>query len=153
MVFFTSILIVVIFYYLQDRGLIFIAAIAVAAELINRFMTRTMVQAAEKKTAVKFSKIVQEYKTKITSQKKTIKGLEHIQEESVKKIYAANKKIKQYEEQLGLPQSQLPSEIEDTEINKIKALQKQEPEKNKPESPKNFADTLPDGSNRKKLPI
>ncbi len=100
MVFFTCLLVVVILYYLQADALIYVTIIAVVGELLNIFMTQTVTKATEKKTATKFSKIVNTYKASIKAHKKTINELENIQEVSVKKIMAANKKIKAYEEKL-----------------------------------------------------
>ncbi len=147
MVFFTSLLVVVILYYLQTEGLIFVTIIAVIGELINIFMTQTATKATEKKTAIKFSKVVQGYKVKIESQKKTIKELEEIQEESVRKVLTANKRTKTLEEQLGISQDEAGTD--DTAPGKVKIPLAKNASK---EKSKKYVD-LPPGSNRKKLPI
>ncbi|MFH2060802.1 MAG: hypothetical protein ABIJ59_18155 [Pseudomonadota bacterium] len=164
MVFFTSILIVVILYYLQADGLIYVTIIAVCGELINIFMTQTASKAAEKKTTGKFSKIIHTYKSQIDAQKKTIKELENIQEESVKKIMTANQKIKEYEEKLKLAQNQTSQEGQAPATQKEQAPAtpeeqkeeqppiKQKPSKDKSEALERYND-LPSGSNRKKLPF
>ena len=154
MVFFTAVLIVVILYYLQADGLIYVTIIAVAGELVNIFMTQTMGKAVEKKTAVKFSKLVQGYQTKMAAQKKTIKELENIQEESVHKLYKANKKIKEYQSKLGTAPDQKAPEpaVRETAAPQQGETHKQSPIKENTRDDKGF-DDLPDGSNRKKLPI
>lgn len=156
MVFFTSILIVVILYYLQSDGLIYITIIAVVGELINIFMAKTASKAAEKKTTVKFSKVVHTYKAQIDAQKKVIKELENIQEESVKKIMTANKKVKEYEEKLKLTENQDPQEDQTPPSPEEQAEEqtpvKQKSSKDKSEVPKKY-DDLPSGSNRKKIPL
>ncbi|MBU1340855.1 MAG: hypothetical protein KKE44_24590 [Proteobacteria bacterium] len=151
MVFFTSILIVLILYYLQANGIIYVIIIAVVAELVNIFMTQTLTKSVEKKAADKFGKIANGYKTQIAAQKKTIKEFEDIQEESIRKIYNANKKIAEYEEKLGITaiDTSQPDSSPDTEAN---VLQKKEVPKEEKEAPAKFID-LPSGSNRKKLPF
>lgn len=150
MVFFTSVFIVSILYYLQADGLIYVTIIAVLAELINIFMTHTLTKSVEKKAANKFEKIAEAYKTKIAAQKRTIKQLEAIQEESIQKIYKANLKIKEYEEKLKPDESEIlkPDEVPEQESpsQKKSVLIKGK------EEPKEFID-LPSGSNRKKLPF
>ncbi len=139
MVFFTSILIVAILYYLQADGLIYVTIIAVVAELVNMFMTQTLTKSVEKKSNTKWGKMIEGYKSQVKAKDKTIKELEDIQEESVKKLYNANKKIKNYEEQLGI--------TIDEEIDKSADAPPQEkvPESEKKES-EEFID-LPCGSN------
>ena len=127
MIFFTSILIICILYYLQADGLIYVTIVAVIAELINILMTQALTKSVEKKTTAKFGKIVVGYKTKIAVQKKTIKELEDIREKSVGKLYKANLKIKEYEEKL---------ELDDTSAIEEKKLQKPGTPKKK-KSPKN----------------
>lgn len=150
MVFLTCIVIVSIFYYLQTDGLVYIIIIAVVAELMNIFMTQTLVKSVEKKAAVHFGKIIDNQKTRITEQKKTIKELEDIQEQSISKIYKANLKIKEYEEKLGITEKEgfvKSNEILPPQISSpVKADLPQQT------SPKEFID-LPSGSNRKKLPF
>ena len=114
MVFLTCIVIVSIFYYLQTDGLVYIIIIAVVAELMNIFMTQTLVKSVDKKAAMHFGKIIDNQKTRITEQKKSIKALEDIQEESIQKMYQANLKIKDYEEKLGITEEEgfiKPNEI------------------------------------------
>lgn len=149
MVFFTSVLIVSILYFLQTDGLIYVTIIAVLAELINIFMTHTLTKSVEKKAAEKFGKIADGYKTKIAVQKKTIKQLEAIQEESIQKIYKANLKIKEYEEKLKPAEGEIlqPDEAKDTTPSQKKEVPNEEKE-----TQKKFID-LPSGSNRKKLPF
>ncbi len=149
MVFFTSVLIVAIFYYLQANGLIYMIIIAVVAELINIFMTKALTQSVEKKAATSFGKIIDGYRARVAAYKKTIKDLEDVQEQSINKMYRANLKIREYEEKLGIKESErfqsdsaLPPEIP--------VIVKEElPQKI---AAKEFID-LPSGSNRKRLPI
>ncbi len=152
MVFLTSILIVAIYYFLQNNGLVYITIIAVVGELINLFMTQTMTKAVEKKTVVKFSSVVKGYKIKIEAQKKKIEELEKIQEDSVRKVYAANKKVKEYEEKLGIRQDQdaLPAE---NLTSAEKAGAKDDPKKVPADDAQKAFTDLPSGSNRKELPL
>ena len=149
MVFFTSILIVAIFYYLQANGLIYMIIIAVAAELINIFMAKTLTQSVEKKAAVSFGKIIDGYKARAAAHTKTIKDLEDIQEQLINKMYKANLKIREYEEKLGIKEGE--------RFQSDSALPPEIPIIAKEELPKKitgkeFID-LPSGSNRKKLPF
>lgn len=149
MVFFTSTLIVCILYYLQADGLIYVTIIAVVAELINIFMTQTLTKAVEKKAAAKFGKIANAYKNKISALEKSIKEFEIVQEESIKKLVAANKKILAYEEKSTLKDGDtVQTDILPDKITK-KTPEKKEAPKEKPEK---FVD-LPSGSNRKQLPF
>lgn len=102
MVFFTSILIVSILYYFQTDGLIYVTIIAVIAELANMFMAQTLSKSVEKKLNTQWGKKAADYKKQIAAKEKTIKDLEKVQEDSIQKLYTANKKIKDYEEQLGI---------------------------------------------------
>lgn len=150
MVFFTSLLIVVILYYLQGSGLIYVTIIAVIAELINLFMAQTMTATAKNNIVKKYDKIVFDYKKIINRQTKTIKQLKNIRDDSVQKLYKANQAIKHYEEQLGIEDS-AAIEIPKNKVRKPEPASPQTP----PEKEKNsneFVD-LPDGSNKKGLPI
>ena len=152
MVFFTSVIIVAILYYLQADGLIYITILAVMGELVNLFMTQTITKATEKKTTMRFSKVVQGYQTKINAQKKTIKELEGIQEDAVHKMVLANQKIREYEEKLGITDNQSASL--DLKSKAPGKKQKAPAEKNKTsEEPEARVDDLPAGSNRKELPV
>ena len=155
MVFFTCVIVVLVLYFLQEGGLIFVTIIAVIAELVNLFMTQTLTKSVEKQTSKKFVKIINGYKVKITAQKKTIKEFQDLQEESIKKLYNANVKIKEYEN------SSKDTNNPDTGDNEVKKIENPEkiqkfeqldiPEEKK-FKPAKFTD-LPAGSNRKKLPI
>ncbi len=150
MVFLTCIVIVSIFYYLQTDGLVYIIIIAVVAELMNIFMTQTLVKSVDKKAAMHFGKIIDNQKTRITEQKKSIKALEDIQEESIQKMYQANLKIKDYEEKLGIKEEEgfiKPNEILPLQIPSPAGVDL--PQQT---GAKEFVD-LPSGSNRKKLPF
>jgi hypothetical protein len=102
MVFFASILIVLILYFLQGDGLIYAVIVAIVAELINIFMTQTLTKSVEKKAASKYKKILINYKNKISALQKSIQEFKNAQEESVKVLYNANNKIKEYEEKLNI---------------------------------------------------
>jgi len=145
MVFFTSILIVCILYYLQADGLIYVTIVAVTAELINIFMTQILTKSVEKKMDTQFKKIVAVYKDKINSQTKAIKELEDIQEKSATKIHNSNLKIKEYEEKFGI-------QVEEDGDDKPKDQENEAPpEEEAIKEPENFID-LPPGSGRKELP-
>lgn len=154
MVFFTCVLIVIIFYFLQTDGLIYVTIVAVVGEMINLFLTQTAIKAVKKKITLKFVNVVRKYKTKIKAQRKTIEELQRIQEESVLKVMAANKKIKEYEERLKVPESEQTKAME---INSTQPKSEGEDEKKdlktNDKNDKQVFDDLPSGSNRKKLPF
>jgi hypothetical protein len=112
MVFFTCVIVVLVLYFLQESGLIFVTIIAVIAELVNLFMTQTLTKSVEKQITKKFVKIINGYKVKITAQKKTIKEFQNLQEESIRKLYNANVKIKEYE---NSSKDKKKSEVDDAE--------------------------------------
>lgn len=126
MVFFTSILIVCILYFLQADGLIYVTIIAVIAELANMFMTQTLTKSVEKKLNIRWGKKATNYKKQIATKDKTIKELEKVQEDSIQKLYMANKKIKAYEEQSGGGNT-----VSDEETNSPEKETSTEPEKKK----------------------
>ncbi|MCP4672143.1 MAG: hypothetical protein GY857_12650 [Desulfobacula sp.] len=149
MVFFTCVIVVLVLYFLQADGLIFVTIIAVIAELINLFMTQTLTKSVEKQTSKKFVKIMNGYKAKITAQEKSIKEFQDLQEESIRKLHNANLKIKEYEDNSTDKSKLQPNDIEDKKEKKIAVP---ETPKKKESNPKEFID-LPAGSNRKQLPI
>ncbi len=155
MVFFTAVLIVFTLYFLQADGLIYVTIIAVLAELANIFMTQTLGKSVEKKTTLKFGRVITGYTAKIAAQKKTIKELENIREDAVKKLYQANLKIKAYEEKLAIQPGEdikLESGPEDRTAGKSNPIQAAPLSTEKKETQKKFVD-LPSGSNRKQLDL
>ena len=153
MVFFTSVIIVVVLYFLQADGLIYVTIIAVVAELFNLFMTQTLTKSVEKQTTKKFARILASYKKKITVQDKTIKDFQDLQEKSIKKLQAANSKIKAYEKR-STSDDTLTSKLEEKPggTKKKQKTASQKISKKKKPSQKKITD-LPSGSNRKNLPI
>ena len=154
MVFFTAILIVVILYYLQGDGLVYVTIIALVAELINIFMTHAVTKSVEKKLTTQHTRIVEGYKNRLKANKHTIKEFERVQEESVTKLYNANMKIKKQEEEIA--EYKTAADMEAT-VSIGKANQKPPPEKIPPVAPQTEESTprkayndLPDGSNRNK---
>ncbi len=149
MVFFTCVIVVIVLYYLQADGLIFVTIIAVIAELINLLMTQTLTKSVEKQTRKKFVKIINVYKTKIAAQKKSLREFEVLQEESIRKLHNANLKIRDYEEKSADKQNLQTSNngVKEKKTSGVSEV----PEKKEPK-PKEFID-LPAGSNRKQLPI
>ncbi len=154
MVFFTCLLITVILYYLQADGLIYVTIVAVFAELINLFMTQTMTATVKNRTAKKYGKIINDYKTKMVDQAKTIKQLKKVRDNAIQKLYKANQSIKKYEEELGIEDSeavQMPTK--DPGKPKISPPPPEEPDTEGPKTPEERFVDLPAGSNRKELPI
>lgn len=154
MVFFTAILIVVILYYLQGDGLVYVTIIALVAELVNIFMTHTVTKSVEKKLSTQHTRILEGYKNRLKANKETIKEFERVQEESVTKLYNANMKIKKQEEEIA--EYKAAADMEAT-ASIGKADQQPPPEKIPPVAPRIEASThrkkyndLPDGSNRSK---
>jgi len=140
MVFFTSIIIVSILYYLQSDGFVYVIVIAMTAELINIFMTRTLSKSIEKKLTTQHKRIADNFTKQLQARKKTIQEFEKVQEKSVKIIHKANIKIKELEKKLALTQT--PSEEKTTSQPTPPPVPSQETE-----APEEFID-LPDGSNR-----
>ena len=104
MVFLTSILIVCILYFMQERGLIFVTIIALVAEVMNISMTHIISKSTEKKVTEKFLRIVDKYKAKIIQMKKRNVILEGQREDDTNALYDATEKnralevrIKDYE--------------------------------------------------------
>jgi hypothetical protein len=148
MVIFTSILIVVILYFLQSDGFIYVTVIALVAELINIFMTHTVTKAVEKKLTIQHRRILDGYKNRLKSKTKTIKEFEQLQEDAVKKLYNANMKIKEYEQMLAGDKTA----AETTKTHQPKPNMEEAPLKTPPEQkmPKKEYIDLPDGSDRNK---
>lgn len=140
MVFFTSIIIVSILYYLQADGLVYVIVIAMTAELINIFMTQTLAKSIEKKLTTQHKRITDSYAKQLQVRKKNIQEFEKVQENSVKIIHRANTKIKELEKKLALVQT--PCEEKRTPATISPPVPTQELE-----APEEFID-LPDGSNR-----
>jgi predicted RecB family endonuclease len=158
MVFFTAMLVIIIIYYLQMDGLIYATIVALVAELVNIFMTHALTKSVEKKMRLHIRRLVNGYSKRLKTNRKTIQQLESIQEESVKKLYNANLKIKEYEAKLELLEKTSPplahkiiSPEPGKESSKI-LDQAVPPTKQTLESHQNFSD-LPSGSNRRKLPF
>ena len=159
MVFFTAIFIVIILYYLQADGLVYVTIVALIAELINIFLTHTVTKSVEKRLTTQHNRIILGYKNRLKADKSTITEFEKVQEESVTTLYKANMKIKKYEEEIA--QYKAGADMEDTapieETNPPPAPEKTPPvvpqeEPTPPEEPtprKEYND-LPDGSNRSK---
>lgn len=159
MVFFACLLVTVILYYLQSDGLIYVTIVAVIAELFNLFMTQTVTATAKNKVSKKYGKIITDYKNKVSGQIKTINQLKKIRDDSVHRLYKANQAIKQYEEQLGIEQSQaieIPSKVQQiaaSEPDPLPTDSQEETDKASVKSKKEDFVDLPSGSNRKELPI
>lgn len=159
MVFFTAIFIVIILYYLQADGLVYVTIVALIAELINIFLTHTVTKSVERRLTTQHRRIIIEYKNRLKASKNTITEFERVQEDSVTKLYKANMKIKKHEEEIA--QYKAGADMEDTapieETNPPPSPEKTPPvvpqeESTPPEAPtprKEYND-LPDGSNRSK---
>ena len=155
MVFFTSILIVVILYYLQMDGLIYITIIALMAELLNILMIHTLTKSIEKKLKSQIQKIGDGYRNRVTKAKKSIKELEEIRLKATQKLYRANLKIKEYEKQLGITPGgggkATQEKKKKDDAKKKKEEEKKAKEKKKEEEPvKRSFDDLPPGSQRRR---
>ncbi len=149
MVFFTCVIVVLVLYFLQTDGLIFVTIIAVIAELINLFMTQALTKSVEKETSKKFIRIINGYKAKMSAQEKSIQEFQDLQEESIRKLHNANVKIKEYEEQSTGKKNE---QTDDSGVKEEKKGEKSEVLEKKESKPKQFID-LPAGSNRKQLLI
>ena len=159
MVFFTAIFIVIILYYLQGDGLVYVTIVALIAELINIFMTHTVTKSVEKRITTQHRRIIEGYKNRLKADKNTITEFERVQEESVTTLYKANMKIKKYEEEIA--EYKAAADMEGTvpigEGNpppppeKIPPVASQEePMPQEEPTPKEGYYDLPDGSNRSK---
>lgn len=150
MVFFTAILIVCILYFMQAEGIIFVTIIALAAELVNIYLTHTLTKSVEKKMQAKYNRLTGRKEKLLKAARETIKALEEKQDEAAIKLYKANLKIKNYEERLGITKG------EDTERETAPPPpdpgKSSDPDLEPAPQPRGF-DDLPDGSNRKLPPI
>ena len=145
MIFFTSLLIVTILYYLQADGLIYVTIIALVAELVNIFLTHTMTKSVEKKLNTIHQLSIEGYLARLKSSRKTIKELEKLQDEAGSKLYKASEKIKKLEEQLENERETDPqTETLEAENTEPAILPQSQPA---PPQPDTYSD-LPDGSKR-----
>ncbi len=145
MIFFTSLLIVTILYYLQADGLIYVTIIALVAELVNIFLTHTMTKSVEKKLKTIHQLSTEGYLARLKSNRKTIKELEKLQDEAGSKLYKASEKIKKLEEKLE-NQIETNPPAETQEVEKTEPAIPPQPEQ-EPPAPTGYND-LPDGSKR-----
>ena len=109
MVFLTAICIVAVLYFLQADGLIYATIIALIAELINIFMTHTLIKSVEKRLKTQHRKIIEGYLKRLKVAKKNIKELETLQENAARKLYKANVTIKEYEAKLEVFEKMNPT--------------------------------------------
>ena len=163
MIFFISLLIVAILYFFQADGLIYVTIIALIGELLNILMIHTMTKSIEKKEKNRSRQLIDKFQKKIRENKKTIQELEKVRDESLRKLFAANKKIQEYEEQLKGEEPEEAANGKKDTVEKKTAEPVAGPDKKpdagqakkqdkKKEPGKDFSD-LPSGSNRKKLPL
>lgn len=146
MVFFTSILIITVLYFLQADGLIYAVIIALTAELINIFLTHTLTKSVEKKLKLRHRRSVEGYIKRIKANKKSIAELEKLQEEAATKIYKANARISELEEELETMTREM--EVKD-QAKKSKEPPAKAPKPQPAPETARYADHLPDGSKRK----
>nr|NJM03780.1 hypothetical protein [Desulfobacula sp.] len=99
-----------------------------------------------------FGKIIDSHKAIIEEQKKTIKDLEDIQEQSIQKIYKANLKISEYEEKLGIKEEEGVIKSNETALSETPPPPPAKEGSPQKTAQKEFID-LPSGSNRKKLTL
>jgi hypothetical protein len=151
MVFFTAILIVVILYYFQGDGLVYVTIIALIAELINIFMTHSVIKSVEKRLTTQHKRIIIRYTNRLKAYRNTIKEFERVQEESVTTLYNANMKIKKYEEEIA--EYKAGSDMKETNQPPLPEKPPVAPSVPPPienPTPRKEYDDLPDGSNRRK---
>ncbi len=162
MVFLTAMLVIIIIYHLQADGLIYAIIVALIAELLNIFMAHALTKSVEKKMLARIRKLVDGYSKRIKGNRKTIQNLERIQEESVKKLYNANIKIKEYEARLDVLEKSSPDMADGTAENPQHPAPGKSPSEitaqtapptDKPTGKNQVYSDLPSGSNRKKLPL
>ncbi len=145
MIFFTSLLIVTILYYLQADGLIYVTIIALVAELVNIFLTHTMTKSVEKKLNTIHRLSTEGYLARLKSNQKTIKELEKLQDEAGSKLYKASEKIKKLEEKLENERKTAPP-AETPEAEQKEPVIPPQPQ-TEPSEPNEY-NHLPDGSKR-----
>ena len=162
MVFLTAMLVIIIIYHLQTDGLIYATIVALIAELLNIFMAHALTKSVEKKMQARIRKLVDGYSKRIKTNRKTIQDLERIQEESVKKLYNANVKIKEYEARLEILEESPPDMADATTENPRDLAPEKSPSEistrtapptDQPSGNTQVYSDLPSGSNRKKLPL
>ena len=156
MVFFISIIIVAILYYLQADGLIYVTIIALIGELANILMMHTMAKSVEKRAKIRTRQLVDRFHKKIKVLKKNIQELEKVRDEAGTRLFEANKKIKEYQELLEETDPEATSLDEtpapQTDTEEAEPADAKEPEK-QDQAPQDSHSHLPAGSNRKDLPI
>ncbi|WDP91420.1 MAG: hypothetical protein HUN04_17620 [Desulfobacter sp.] len=152
MVFFTSILVVVILYFLQADGLIYVTIIALAAELVNIFLTHTVAKSVEKKINKKNKTAIQKYASQLRAYSKNIKELEKIREDAGKKLYKANTKIKKLESRIKELTGEAPEPSEAPPSPNLEMPPPEQPEVEQAIPAPQAEDHLPAGSGRKAPP-
>lgn len=154
MVFFTAIIIIVIFYFLKENGLIFTVIIALIGEFINILLIQSQTKSIKEDLKVKQKNEIKSYLSRITDLELAINDLNSLQKTNVIKICEANAKIEDLERELEGASS--------TDINQADPICREnntthlsaESRQIKADSKKySDLDHLPSGSNRKKLPI
>ena len=140
-------LIICILYYLQADGLIYSVIIALVAELINIFLTHTITKSVENKMKIKHRRAVEGYIKRIKANKKTINELEGLQEKAAEKIYKANARIKELEEELEKAWEETEKMGQDADA--VPEVHPKEAKQSKEAEPKDYINHLPDGSKKR----
>jgi len=140
---------------MQGDGILYVTVIALVAELANIFLTHTVAKSVEKKLTNRHRRSVQGYIKRIKASTKTIKDLEKVQSDAGTKLYKANSRIKELENQL---EALSKGAVEPSPETKKPALEKKkketplEPAPPKTKPPESHQNHLPAGSNRKVPP-
>ncbi len=159
MVFFTSIIIILLLYFLEDKGILFATIIALAGEIMNLLLVHLQTSAVKKTMEESHTKQIQDYKRRVEDLEHVLQDMETLQEKNVEKISKAKKRIEELEnETTGLTDQKL-SDPEKTAVNGREKITPPTNESPRPQTPApkekkhDIYNHLPSGSNRKKLPI
>lgn len=154
MVFFTTILIVVILYYLQGDGLIYVTIIGLTGELLNIFMIHSLTKSVKRDGKVEARRVAEGFRHKLDTKKKAIQELEVIREDSVEKLYKANQTIAKLEGEIVALKKELEARtVEPPQEEDIEQTEAETEKKDQHPTLHDFFDDLPQGSQRKKIQL
>ena len=156
MVFFTSIIIIFLLYFLEDHGIIFATLIALAGEILNLFLIHFQTNAIKKAMEEGHNKQLSDYRQRVNDLERVVKDMETLQEKNVGKISQAKKRIEALEKELTESENPAPTGNEQPpgSTGEPKLPTDADTSTPPPKTKKHdIHNHLPSGSNRKNPPV
>lgn len=154
MVFFTSIIIILLLYFLEDHGIIFATLIALAGEILNLFLIHFQTNAIKKTMEEGHNKQLSNYRERVNDLERVVKDMETLQAKNVGKISQAKKRIETLEKELTESENPTPSEPPPGSNAEPRLPADADTSPLPPKTKKHdIHNHLPSGSNRKKPPV